>query len=72
VLTPAEAAVVGEADLAYLQGLERAVEEARRDGLSAGDALLHVFEVEPPRSTTPDFEIYALRAANARSVLADA
>jgi glyoxylase-like metal-dependent hydrolase (beta-lactamase superfamily II) len=71
-LTPEEAAAVGEADLAYLEELAGAVAEARADGLSRGDALLHVFAVEPPRGTTPDFEIYALRSANARSVLADA
>jgi glyoxylase-like metal-dependent hydrolase (beta-lactamase superfamily II) len=72
VLTPAEAAEIGEADLAYLEALAQAIGEARADGLSPGDALLHVFAVEPPRETTPDFEIYALRSANARSVLADA
>ena len=71
-LTPAEAATIGEADLAYLEALTRAVSEADADGLDAGRALLHVFEVEPPRETTPDFEIYALRSANARSVLANA
>jgi hydroxyacylglutathione hydrolase len=71
-LTPDEAAAVGEKDLAYLEALARAVAEARADGLSPGQALLHVFEVEPPRETTPDFEIYALRSANARSVLAHA
>jgi hydroxyacylglutathione hydrolase len=71
-LTPEEAAAAGEADLAYLEALARAVAEARADGLSPGEALLHVFEVEPPRETTPDFEIYALRSANARSVLANA
>jgi hydroxyacylglutathione hydrolase len=70
VLSPEEAAAVGEADLAYLEALARAVAEAR--GLSPGPALLRVFDVEPPRETTPDFEIYGLRAANARSVLADA
>ena len=72
VLAPEEAAVVGEADLAYLEALARAVAEAKADALSAGEALLHVFEVEPPRETTPDFEVYALRSANARSVLANA
>jgi glyoxylase-like metal-dependent hydrolase (beta-lactamase superfamily II) len=71
-LTPGEAAAVGASDLAYLEALARAVVEARADGLSPGDALLHVFEVEPPRETTPDFEIYALRSANARTVLAHA
>jgi hydroxyacylglutathione hydrolase len=72
VLTPEQAAAVGEADLVYLEALARAVGEARAEGSSPGDALLHVFEVEPPRETTPDFEIYALRSANARSVLANA
>ena len=71
-LTPEEAAAAGESDLAYLEALVRAVREATADGLSPGEALLHVFEVEPPRETTPDFEIYGLRAANARSVLTDA
>jgi glyoxylase-like metal-dependent hydrolase (beta-lactamase superfamily II) len=71
-LTPEEAAAVGISDLTYLEGLAQAVAEAKADGLSAGQALLHVFEVEPPRETTPDFEIYSLRAANARTVLADA
>jgi len=71
-LTPEEAAAVGASDLAYLEDLARAVGEAAADGLKAGRALLHVFAVEPPRQTTPDFEIYALRSANARSVLANA
>jgi len=71
-LTPEEAAAVGTSDLAYLEGLARAVAEAAADGLDPGQALLRVFEVEPPRETTPDFEIYALRSANARSVLAHA
>jgi glyoxylase-like metal-dependent hydrolase (beta-lactamase superfamily II) len=71
-LTPGEARAVGESDLAYLEALARARAEAGADGLSPGEALLHVFAVEAPRGTTPDFEIYALRSANARSVLADA
>jgi hydroxyacylglutathione hydrolase len=69
-LSPEEAAAVGEADLAYLEALARAAGEAQ--SMSPGPALLHVFDVEPPRETTPDFEIYGLRAANARSVLASA
>jgi hydroxyacylglutathione hydrolase len=71
-LTPHEAKAVGEADLAYLESLGEAAREARSDDLSPGEALLRVFEVEPPRATTPDFEIYALRSANARTVLAHA
>jgi hydroxyacylglutathione hydrolase len=72
VLTPEEGAAVGRSDLVYLEGLARAVAEATADGLSPGKALLHVFDVEPPRETTPDFEIYALRSANARIVLTNA
>jgi hydroxyacylglutathione hydrolase len=71
-LTPEEATAAGEADLDYLEALARAVAEAKADALSAGEALLHVFAVEPPRETTPDFEVYALRGSNARSVLANA
>jgi hydroxyacylglutathione hydrolase len=71
-LTPEEAKAVGESDLAYLERLAQAVAEAKGEGLNAGEALLHVFEVVPPRETTPDFEVYALRSANARSVLANA
>jgi hydroxyacylglutathione hydrolase len=71
-LTPEQASAVGESDLAYLEGLAQAVAEAKQNGLNAGEALLRVFDVEPPRATTPDFEIYAIRSANARSVLAHA
>lgn len=71
-LTPEEAAAVGTSDLVYLDALARAAAQAAADGRSPGQALLHVFEVEPPRETTPDFEIYALRSANARSALAHA
>ena len=71
-LKPEEAAAVGAQDLAYLEALARAVAETEASGLSPGQALLHVFEVEPPRETTPDFEIYALRGSNARSALAHA
>jgi hydroxyacylglutathione hydrolase len=69
-LTVAEAAAVGESDLAYLEALARAIAEARARDLSPGRARLHVFEVEPPRETTPDFEIFDLRGFNVRSVLA--
>lgn len=71
-LTPAEAAAVGQSDLTYLEALARAAAEARQQRMSPSRALLHVFDVEPPRVTTPDFEIYELRSANARSVLARA
>ncbi len=72
VLTPEEAAAIGAEDLAYLEALAHAVAEACAGDLSPSRALLHVYQVEPPRETTPDFEIYALRSTNARSVLAHA
>ena len=71
-LTPDQATAVGIGDVGYLEALVAAAHEARERGLPPGPALLRVFAVEPPRETTPDFEIYALRAANARAALADA
>lgn len=70
-LTPEEAKKVGEEDLRYLEELEGAAREALDSGLRPGYALLHVYDVEPPRPTTPDFEIYGIRAGNARQALAD-
>lgn len=70
-LEPAEAARIGEQDLAYLERLEASAREARRSRLAPGYALLHVYAVEPPRSTTHDFEIYDVRASNARLALAE-
>ena len=64
-----EAMAVGEADVVYLERLLEASGEARAKGLSPGRALLHVFSVEPPRATTEDFEVYGLRAWNARQAL---
>lgn len=71
-LTAAEAHAIAEADLAYLRALEGAARDAVAEGLSPGYALLHVFAVEPPRANTDDFEIYAIRAGNARRALAAA
>lgn len=71
-LTPAEARTVGEADDAYLARLQDAAREAVRDGLAPSPALLHVYAVEPPRPTTDDFEIYAIRTSNARKALEEA
>jgi glyoxylase-like metal-dependent hydrolase (beta-lactamase superfamily II) len=70
-LTAADARAIGEADLAYLRALDVAAREAVADGLSPGYALLHVFAVEPPRANTDDFEVYAIRAGNARQALAE-
>ncbi|MGH2540660.1 MAG: MBL fold metallo-hydrolase [Actinomycetota bacterium] len=70
-LSAAEARTIAEADLVYLRALAEAAREAVTEGLSPGDALLHVFAVEPPRANTDDFEIYALHAGNARLMLAE-
>jgi glyoxylase-like metal-dependent hydrolase (beta-lactamase superfamily II) len=71
-LEPDEARAVGEADLAYLTALREAAREAAAEGLPEGYAFLHVFAVEPPRANTDDFEIYGIRAGNARRTLAEA
>ena len=72
VLTPAEARTVGRADLAYLERLDAAAREALTVGLAPGHAIVAVYAVEPPRSTTDDFEIYGLRESNARRAVAEA
>jgi glyoxylase-like metal-dependent hydrolase (beta-lactamase superfamily II) len=72
-LTPAQAREVGESDLAYLGRVAAAAAEARANGLSPGHALVAVFgAVEPPRPTTDDFEVFGLRALNARAALREA
>jgi hydroxyacylglutathione hydrolase len=68
-LEPAEARRIGEEDLVYLRRLEAAAREARAEHLPEGYALVAVYEVEPPRETTPDFEVYELRTSNARRVV---
>ncbi len=72
VLTPTEAKEIGRADLEYLGALSAAATESREQELSRGHALLHVYDVEPPRPNTPDFEVFGLRAFNARAALAGA
>jgi glyoxylase-like metal-dependent hydrolase (beta-lactamase superfamily II) len=71
-MSPQEARHIGELDLAYLEQLATAAQEALSEGLSPGYALLHAHSVEPPRTTTPDFEIYDLRSSNARQALGEA
>ena len=71
-LPAAEAREVGEADLAYLRALAEAARESVEQGLAPGEALLHVYAVEPPRADTDDFAVYAIRAGNAKLALAEA
>jgi glyoxylase-like metal-dependent hydrolase (beta-lactamase superfamily II) len=71
-LEPEEAQTIGEADLAYLRELQQAAREAAKEEAGDGWALLRAFEVEPPRANTDDFEIYGIRAANARLAVAEA
>lgn len=66
-----EARRIGAADLAYLDRLTEAAPEASDLSLPPGHALLHVYAVDPPRPNTDDFEVYGLRAANARTALAE-
>ena len=66
-----EALEVAAADLGYLEELEQAAADARSRGLSRGEALVSVYGIEPPRGTTDDFEVYGIRAANARRALAE-
>lgn len=71
-LAPADARRVGEEDLDYLDRLAEAARDALAAGLSPGHSLVRVWSVEPPRPTTPDFEVFDVRGANARAALAGA
>jgi glyoxylase-like metal-dependent hydrolase (beta-lactamase superfamily II) len=71
-LTQEEARAIGADDLGYLEALREAAGEARSRGLAPGPALLHVYAVQPPRPNTDDFEVYGIRAFNARQALAQA
>jgi glyoxylase-like metal-dependent hydrolase (beta-lactamase superfamily II) len=70
-LSREQAQRIAEDDRGYLEALEAAAREAVESELPPGHALLHVFAVEPPRPTTPDFDVYNIRASNARQVLDD-
>ena len=69
VLTPEEARRIGEQDLRYLERLDASAREAASAGLSPGYAAVRVHEVEPPRPSTADFEIYGIHGGNARLAL---
>jgi len=69
VLAPEEARRIGEEDLRYLEQLDASAREAASEGLSPGYAVVHVYEVEPPRPNTVDFEIYGIHGGNARLAL---
>jgi cyclase len=71
-LTASEAKEIGQADLAYLRALHNAARTAVAERLAPGYALLHTFAVQPPRANTDDFDVYAIRAGNARLALAQA
>jgi hydroxyacylglutathione hydrolase len=67
-----DALTIGRADLAYLERLAEAAHGAVAGGLSPGDSLLAVFAIQPPRANTDDFEVYGIRAFNARRALDEA
>lgn len=72
VLGRAEAEAIGRDDVDYLERLRDAASQAVAEGVPHGAALLAVFEVEPPRAARLDFDVYDVRAGNARLALADA
>jgi hydroxyacylglutathione hydrolase len=68
-LAPERARQIADEDLRYLEKLDAAAREAAYERLSPGYALVHVYEVEPPREDTTDFAIYDIRGGNARLAL---
>jgi hypothetical protein len=49
-----------------------AARESVEQGLAPGEALLHVYAVEPPRADSDDFAVYGIRAGNAKAALSEA
>ena len=66
----AEARAVGEADLRTSRVLPGRRAKRAPSGFLTGTRS-HVYEVEPPRTNTGDFEIYGIRAGDARRALAE-
>ena len=71
-LTPREARRIGKDDLEYLRSISETAGLAIRDGMSAGQALVYVYAIEPPRRASNDFEVFEMRTSNARAALAEA
>lgn len=71
LLTPQEAIEVGEADLQYLEEVERVADEAHRAGVTSREWHLAVESVPVPRPCAPDIEMLAPRLLNAAATFRD-
>ena len=66
-----EACSVGEADIRYVEYLQRAGEEAVSSDMPSMQAMLHLFKVRPPRPAIPEFAVFGLHLINCQLTLAE-
>ena len=71
LLTVAEARRIGEQDLAYLDALSYAADDAQRGELTIRDWLVAVHSVALPRATDADLDIFCPRMLNAAATFRD-
>ncbi|MQA09026.1 MAG: MBL fold metallo-hydrolase [Pseudonocardiaceae bacterium] len=71
ILTPQEAIAVGEADLTYLEEVERVADEAHHAGVSPREWHLAVESVPVPRPCAPDIEMLSPRLLNVAATFRD-
>ena len=66
-----EARAIGEQDIAYLERVETAADDAHRAGVSPREWLLAVQSVEVPRPSDPDIEMLCPRLLAAAATFRD-
>jgi glyoxylase-like metal-dependent hydrolase (beta-lactamase superfamily II) len=71
-LNRTEAQRIARQDIDYIRALQDAAGQTVARRASANDALTAASAVRPPRETRPDLEAFGLRAATARTALAEA
>jgi len=70
-LSRAEAAAVGQQDLAYLAEVERVADDVQRKGYARREWEMAVMDVPVPRPCAPDIEMLCPRLLNAQATLRD-
>jgi glyoxylase-like metal-dependent hydrolase (beta-lactamase superfamily II) len=72
LLSFADATEMAQDDLRYLEKIEKQAAFARENHLSYGHSLVMLLDIEPPRTSKADIEIYSPRLLIARTALHEA